>query len=138
MPSPSNQQACLINKPLVSFVTVQCFFDAHGYLRSVQGAVKEAVNVATLVRPCKQIVELPHGERSIYCSKVRVSDIGLAHCVDLRICKQHSWDALLLTTWQCLVEPHSAQYLTELVFCERSCAKVLQQVDLLCRVEVVE
>ena len=41
-----NQQACLINKPLVSVITVQGLFNAYSNFSSVQSSVKETVNVA--------------------------------------------------------------------------------------------
>ena len=73
------------------------------HLGCVERAVKEAVNVAALVCPCKEIVELPHIKIAPKTAKVIVVDICLGHGIDLRVCKQHPWQCLLITCWQALV-----------------------------------
>ncbi len=61
----------------------------------VERAVKEAINVAALVRSGQEIVELPHIYVSAIRAKIRVADIGFCHCIDLCICNQQPWNGAL-------------------------------------------
>ena len=61
----------------------------------VERAVKEAVNVATLVCSRKEIVEFPHIYVRAIRAKVRVADIGFSYCIDLGVCYQQPWNVAL-------------------------------------------
>ena len=65
------------------------------HLGCVERAVKEAVNVAALVCPCKEIVELPHINVRTIRAKVFIADVGFSHCIDLGVCYQQPWNVAL-------------------------------------------
>lgn len=62
--------------------------DALCYFGCVIRAVKEAVNVAALVRSGQEIVELPHIYVRAIRAKVFIADVGFSHCIDLGVCYQ--------------------------------------------------
>ena len=61
----------------------------------VERAVKEAVNVATLVCSRKEIVELPHIYVRAIRAKVFIADVGFSYRIDLRVCYQQPWNVAL-------------------------------------------
>lgn len=65
------------------------------YFGCVERAVKEAVNVAALVRSGQEIVELPHIYVRAIRAKIRVADIGFSYCIDLGVCYQQPWNVAL-------------------------------------------
>ena len=65
------------------------------YFGCVKRAVKEAINVATLVCPRKEIVELPHIYVRAIRAKVFIADVGFSHCIDLGVCYQQPWNVAL-------------------------------------------
>ena len=65
------------------------------YFGCVERAVKEAVNVAALVCPCKEIVELPHINVRAVRAKVIIADVGFSHCIDLGVSYQQPWNVAM-------------------------------------------
>lgn len=65
------------------------------YFGCVERAVKEAINVATLVRSGQKIVELPHIYVRAIRAKIRVADIGFSYCIDLCVSYQQPWNVAL-------------------------------------------
>ena len=65
------------------------------YFGCVERAVKEAINVAALVRSSKKIVELPHIYVRAVRAKVIIADIGFSYGIDLCICYQQPWNVTL-------------------------------------------
>lgn len=61
-------------------VNAMCYFGC------VKRVVKEAINVANLVCPRKEIVELPHINVRAVRAKVFITDVGFSYGIDLCIC----------------------------------------------------
>lgn len=69
--------------------------DALCYFGCVIRAVKEAINVAALVCPRKEIVELPHINVRAIRAKVFIADVGFSNRIDLCVCYQQPWNVAL-------------------------------------------
>ena len=76
------------------------------HFRSVERAVKEAINVAALVCSRKEVVELPHINDRAVIAKVFITDVGFCHCIDLCVCYQQQWNVALNLLGQGLIDPH--------------------------------
>lgn len=85
MPPRPQSIVHLSNEPFIFLITVQSIVNANSYFRSIYGSLQVSVNVASLVRFRKQVVEVPHGESVILCPKVRITKIATTDIVDLAV-----------------------------------------------------
>ena len=88
MPPRPQSIVHLSNEPFIFLITVQGIINANSYFRSIYGSLQVSVNVASLIRFRKQVVEVPHGECVILYPKVRITKIATTHIVDLAVCNQ--------------------------------------------------
>lgn len=95
------------------------------YFGCVERAVKETINVATLVCSGQKIVELPHINVRAVRAKVFIADVSFSHCIDLGVCYQQPWNIALYLLRECLIQSHFSKNLTELVSRHACVAKCL-------------
>ena len=107
----------LAQEPRVFTISLQCLTYSNCYLSSIDATLYIAINVATLVRFGKWVVEIKEGYSVALVSEVRIVVVVTTHIVNLTVCYEQLRYLTLQVAWQCLIEPHATYNLSKLRLC---------------------